>query len=504
MAYQSNNPRRKKKQAQSGSTSPLILLITGLLVVLIGLAVILRLVSGGPAKPAQPEPTKAAIETTVEAEAPEEPEAPEETKPEKVSFWDKLFKKNKSDTEKVEETKPEAVHQISSATLLATGDVLMHKPVYSAGLKPDGSYDLNFLFKYISPIVSRADYAVANLETTLAGTNNGFPYSGYPNFNCPDEVVDAAKAAGFDMFLTANNHCYDTGEVGFLRTVQTVREKGMDALGTMASASDPKYLIKDLNGIKVGMICYTYEQPTEDPIIGRVYLNHVPMMEGAENLINTFLPSNLEPFYREIEGYINEMKQAGADATVVFMHWGTEYETTPNGDQRIIAQKLADMGVDAIIGGHPHVVQQMDMLASRLDPDHKTVCLYSMGNAVSNQRIAEMDLKTGHTEDGVLFQLTFCKYSDGTVYLDGVELIPTWVDLRNVSVTEYDIIPLDYDRLAHWQSDFDLNATGYTNAQSSYERTMDIVGKVLARTQDFLTQRKLQREEDYLAAFEAR
>lgn len=503
MAYQSNNPRRKKNSQPSASTSPLILLITGLLVILIGLAVILRLVSGGPAKPAKPEPTTA-IETTLETEPAEESTEPEETKPEKVSFWDRLFKKNKAEPTEEEAPLPEAVHQISSATLLATGDVLMHKPVFNAGLQSDGSYDLSFLFQYISPIVSRADYAVANLETTLAGSSKKFPYSGYPNFNCPDAIVDAAKAAGFDMFLTANNHCYDTGDTGFLRTVQTVREKGMDALGTMASPTDPKYLIKDLNGIKVGMICYTYEQPTEDPIIGRVYLNHVPMMEGAEDLINTFLPSNLDPFYREIEGFITEMKQAGADATVVFLHWGTEYETVPNSDQRIIAQKLADMGVDAIIGGHPHVVQQMDMLSSRLDPDHKTICLYSMGNAVSNQRIAEMDLKTGHTEDGVLFQLTFTKYSDGTVYLDGVDLIPTWVDLRNVSVTEYDIIPLDYDRLAHWQSDFDLNATGYTNAQSSYERTMDIVGKVLTRTQDFLTQRKLQREEDYLAAFEAK
>lgn len=481
MAYQSSNPRRRRRKQRT--SSPLILLLVGFLVILIGLAVILRLVSGGPAKPAAPtEP------------APTEIIAEQEPQEEKPSLWSRLFGKKEKQTESElpEETEPEQT--ASYATILATGDILMHKQVFNSGLQSDGRYNLDYIFQYIQPYVSAADYAVANLETTLCGTGNGYKYSGFPNFNCPDEIVDALKNAGFDGLLTANNHCYDTSEVGFLRTIETVRSRGLDNLGTMKSPDEAKYLIKELNGIKVGMLCYTYEQPPESGgLEGRVYLNTIPMMDNGEDYINSFLPADPEPFYREIERYINEMRAAGVEAIVVFMHWGVEYQTVPSGDQRILAQRLADLGVDVIVGGHPHVVQQVDTLTSRLEPEHKTVCLYSMGNAVSNQRISEMDLKTGHTEDGVLFRFTFCKYPDGTVALDNVDLIPTWVDLRSENTTEYDIIPLEYDRLTQWQGDYRMNGTAYNNAISSYERTMEIVGGGLTRAQEYLAQQREER-----------
>ena len=184
----------------------------------------------------------------------------------------------------------------------------------------------------------------------------------------------------------------------------------------------------------------------------------------------------------------------------MFIHWGNEYQTTPSTEQQQIAQQLCDMGFDVIVGGHPHVIQPAALLTSRVDPDRKTVCLYSTGNAVSNQRIAEMDLKTGHTEDGLLFSMTFSKYSDGTVYLEDVDLLPCWVDLRTEPQTQYPIIPLDDSIRDQWQSLFGLTDEALANAQKSYDRTLELTGSGIRQAREYLAQQKQQREADYLAA----
>ena len=400
-----------------------------------------------------------------------------------------------------EPTLPDPEHVVSTATITSTGDVLMHLPVIDSGLQTDGSYNFDSIFRYVSPYTSAADLAVANLETTLCGTDNGYPYHGYPNFNCPDEIVDGARNAGFDMLLTGNNHSYDTGEPGFFRTIETVREKGVQTLGTMLNGDEPKYTIQDINGIRVGLISYTYEGRPEGAVAGRVYLNGIMMHQGAEAVVNTFLPSNPEPFYDEIGGYLEEMRAQGAEATVLFMHWGVEYTTTPVGHQYQIAQRLCDMGIDVIVGGHPHVVEPVELLTSAVDPDHKTVCLYSMGNAVSNQRANVMKSQpSGHTEDGVWFTMTFCKYSDGTVYLEDVNLIPTWVDLRTTNGRYYYILPLDGTRMDEWQTQLELSDVGLSAATRSYDRTMAIVGEGLNQARQYLADARELRDANYLAA----
>lgn len=372
------------------------------------------------------------------------------------------------------------VYEPVSATILATGDILMHKPVFGAYGYADGTYEFSDMFRYISPYVQAADFAVANLETTLCGTDNGYPYSGYPNFNCPDEIVDGLKAAGFDCLLTANNHCYDTGHVGFLRTAATVKSRGLAALGTTDSDNDPGYLVKNLNGIRIGMVCYTYETCLGEPEPGRVYLNGTPLVSGDESRINTFRSDTMDAFYDRLGDQLQAMKNAGAEATVVFLHWGEEYMLTPNAEQKTIAQKLCDMGVDAIIGGHPHVIQPMEQLTSREDPEHKMVCLYSMGNAVSNQRAAEMNLNTGNTEDGVLITLTFTRLEDGSVVLEKAELLPCWVDMRYWGNRKnYDILPLDGSRKDSWKMDFELSDAEFRAAENSLNRSREILGAAL-------------------------
>lgn len=400
---------------------------------------------------------------------------------------------------------PEPEHVVTTATIGATGDVLMHMPVVNTGLQSDGSYNFDSIFRYLKEYASNVDYAVANLETTLAGTDNGYKYSGFPMFNCPDEIVDGLKDAGFDMLLTANNHCFDTRMVGYQRTIEVIREKGLQNLGTTLTPEEPKYLIQDINGIKVGMFCYTYQTPVpQNGYPGRVYLNGLAMDKGGEEIITSFLPSDTAPFYSEVQQFLNEMEEAGVEATVMFIHWGEEYVLNTIPYQNAVAQALCDMGIDVIVGGHPHVVEPVELLTSTTDPEHKTVCLYSMGNAVSNQRLGNLkSVPTAHTEDGVWFTITFSKYSDGTVYLENVDLIPCWVDLRTNGQRTYNIIPLDTNVQEQWQEVFELSDNGLAAAQRSYDRTNTIVSEGLTASQEYLASAKEQREADYLAAVQA-
>ena len=383
---------------------------------------------------------------------------------------------------------PTAPTIVSTATISATGDVLMHMPLVTSG-KVSGGYDFTGMFQYLDNYAAQADYAVANLETTLAGANNGYSYSGYPCFNCPDEIAEALKEAGFDLLLTANNHCYDTRTVGVTRTLEVVQGLGLETLGTQM-ADGAKNLVREINGIPVGMLCYSYA--TKDDYPDRPSMNGILTGKDALGMINYFDYDNLSKFYTEVEEHLAAMEAAGAKATVMYIHWGEEYQLKANANQTAIAQKLCDLGIDVIVGGHPHVVQPVELLTSTTDDSHKTVCLYSMGNAVSNQRKGNMNLKTGHTEDGVLFSFTFAEYSDGTVRLDDVDILPTWVYMGTENNNRiYRIIPLD-QQVSDWGAAFNLSSSNVTAAESSYQRTMDLVGEGIDASKDYLAaQREL-------------
>ena len=137
---------------------------------------------------------------------------------------------------------------------------------------------------------------------------------------------------------------------------------------------------------------------------------------------------------------------------------------------------MCDLGVDVIVGGHPHVIQPIEILTSSVS-GKTTVCAYSVGNELSNQRIAYMDLKTGHTEDGMILQTTFGKTADGKVLVTDVDVLPTWVHTyKEGNKTYYDIIPLDTTKDFTKSFNLSASASGATNAQKSYDRTMALVG----------------------------
>ena len=393
-----------------------------------------------------------------------------------------------------ETTLPEPEHVVATASIASQGDLLMHGGVIRSGAQGDGTYDFESVFRYVKEYVSGYDLALANLETTFGGDAN--PYQGWPLFNVPDAFGDSIVEAGYDLLLTSNNHCYDTLMAGFKRTIEVSRDKGLMVLGSRLTEEEPNYAVVDLNGIQVGMVSYTY---TTSMSGGKPSLNGNSPVENPA-LINYFSYTNLDKFYSEMTDILEKMKSEGAEATMLFIHWGTEYEIVENNYQDTIAQKVCDLGVDVIVGGHPHVVQPVQLLSSAVDPEHKTVCIYSLGNAVSNQRIAEMRLKTGHTEDGVLFAVTFEKYSDGTVYLAGAEVLPTWVNLSSVNgKLEYNILPLEDAKRDTWKERFNLTDSLFQNCVDSYQRTMDIVGPGMEQVQTWLTQSKQQRDDMYLA-----
>lgn len=192
----------------------------------------------------------------------------------------------------------------------------------------------------------------------------------------------------------------------------------------------------------------------------------------------------MSQFYTEAENVINAMKQNGADAIVFYMHWGEEYQLSANTWQKTIAQKLCNLGVDVIVGGHPHVVQPIELIHSE-DSQNTTVCIYSMGNAISNQRQEIMDsCPTGHTEDGMLFYYTFAKYGDGTVALSGVDIIPVWVNrYRGGNGYQYTMYPLENADMAN---NYGFDTTELSKAQKSFERTKNIVASGLNECQQYL------------------
>ena len=356
---------------------------------------------------------------------------------------------------------------VKTATIGVMGDLLLHPQVQDASKTGDDTYDFNPMFQYIKPYIEELDYGVINFEGTLSTKEWG--YSGYPLFKYPENVIDSTLATGFKLMLTANNHIGDGRPTGFQHTLNLFEQKGADYVGSRKDTTGKQYLVKDINGINIGMANWTYGVIADN---GRVSVNGIPVTNKDDMLVNVFDYGKLELFYNQVKIDIENMKNEGAEIIVYYMHWGNEYKIVENNYQKQIAQQLCDLGVDVIVGGHPHVLQPMEYLTSG-DGKHNTICIYSLGNAVSNQRKNFMDRKSGHTEDGVLFRFTITKKGDEAAYLSGVTYLPTWVNLRTENNRRiYEIIPLDIEK--GWESYFRTQAE-IDSANESYERSKAIL-----------------------------
>lgn len=394
-----------------------------------------------------------------------------------------------SDNTKDSDTEPDTTDAIATEeapvtykeiTLLSAGDIMFHMAQieYAKAAGGNGTYDFTNTFKYIKDLVSSADYAVANFETTLAG--DAYEYKGYPAFNSPDSTLDAIKDAGFDMLLFANNHCYDTYKNGLIRTQEKFIDYGFDYIGAKLDPENDGYLIVDINGIKVGMLNYA------DDLSGGIteprYINGRVIREGDLGYMNLYNLSLLDEFYNEVRENINTMRDNGADIIIFYIHWGLEYKTKHNWYQEQVAQELCNLGVDVIIGGHPHVVQDVAILTNEHDSTKKTLCYYSLGNLVSNQNrvtLGEDFTNSRLTEGGLIVMLTIRLYSTGECLVVKAEAIPTWVHRYKTNIgIVHEIVPAKA-ALENPEA-YGLTATsfGKKNAEEVYTATLNIIGGV--------------------------
>ena len=376
------------------------------------------------------------------------------------------------ETEIQTESETAYVYPEKDITIGSTGCMLLHSPFIDSYPDAEGNYDFSTIYKYITPYYSAPDFMTCEFEGSLAGPDAG--YSGYPLFLSPDVIIENIKDSGVDLQFLATNHVYDGGSDGFHRTMQVYDEKNIAFSGIRENSTAKQYVVEEINGIKVGFIDYVYETDGEG-----TNLNGIPLMQEDWDLVNTFDYNDLDSFYKEMQSNIASMKSEGAQFIIAQMHWGIEYQLEEADYQDEMAQKLCDLGVNAIIGGHPHCEQPIDVLDTSDGSGHM-FCIYSEGNALSNQRTYLMDeMPTGHTEDGVMVTLTLHQNNDGSVEIKDVDLLPTWVyRYQDNDGSKYYILPLD--DVANIEK-----TTGISDiqqeAQDSYDRTMEELGPGLEK-----------------------
>lgn len=323
-------------------------------------------------------------------------------------------------------------------TLVAAGDILMHKPVIDGGLIPGtkDQYDFIPIFQYVKPIFQEASLTLANYEGTLAGP----PYSGYPFFSAPDAIADALADTGIKVLWTANNHTIDKGLAGVIRTAQVFRDKGFQVIGTRPDETSPADAVVDVNGIKLGLMAYTFETigtPTEKALNG----NKMPA--AADPLINSFNPYRADSMAKDMKAMLDRvgvLRDQGAELICISLHWGNEYNTRSSAYQRDMAQQLSDAGVELIFGHHPHVLQEIDVLTSQTT-GKPTLVYYSMGNFMSNQNY-DTGNSAGNAQDGMIARVSLLKDADG-VRIELGEYIPTHVvRVAKGSGTQHLVVPV--------------------------------------------------------------
>lgn len=321
-------------------------------------------------------------------------------------------------------------------TLSAVGDVMIHNSQLIAQKQYDGTYNFYNNFRLIKDYIKNTDLSIANLETTI---NENKKISAYPSFNSPDAILDALKDTGFDIISTINNHSLDTGESGIPSTINEIKERGLNYVGTRLNEIDARFITKEINDIKIGISSFSYA----DEKTSNSYLNGIPSGK-SRNLLNTIDQYSVDKSFETIKKEIDLMKQNGCELIVLNIHWGEEYNQTPSNYQKQLAKLLINEGVDIILGSHPHVVQPVETIVSD-DGLHSGVVFYSLGNIISNQQEEEMGFTK--SENGLLPIIEIEKTNE-KVELTKIEYIPTWVSRKNIggdNKYEYTIVPLNGD-----------------------------------------------------------
>ena len=268
---------------------------------------------------------------------------------------------------------------VEDASLTFCGDVVCHTGLNSEAENKSGTYDYAPIFSGATSFVSDADYAVCTLETTFPDTTE---YSGYPTFKSPAALAGGLKTVGFDMINTASNHCMDSGIDGAVRTLDVLDQYGLEHVGTYRSQAEHDAnggaLIKEINGIKIAFMSFTYGT-------NGLTVENCPYVTNL--FCRDYMTTLTDVDYDLIKKNLETVRALKPDLVVVQMHWGNEYHTEPNDQQKALADFLFQQGADVIIGGHTHVPEPMELRRVKTtDGTEKTgFIVYSLGNFVSCQ-----------------------------------------------------------------------------------------------------------------------
>lgn len=283
----------------------------------------------------------------------------------------------------------------SKVTLVAVGDNLIHNTLIAAGEQEDGSLDYTSLYANIKPEIEKADIAVIDQETILGGSS--FEYTGYPLFNSPWEIGDAAIDAGFDIFNCATNHTMDMGWAGIEKELEYFSGKeNVVALGINEDERDYNSITYyEKNSITFALLNYTFGT------------NGIPLPEDKPWCVNLLDKD-------KVTADIKEARE-NADVVIVFPHWGTENSHDVSDYQKEYTKLFSDLGVDIVIGCHPHVLQPVEWVTNE-STDKKMIVYYSLGNFISHQ--IELDQLCGG-----MAQLTIEKHGD-EIEISSAKLVP--------------------------------------------------------------------------------
>jgi poly-gamma-glutamate synthesis protein (capsule biosynthesis protein) len=290
---------------------------------------------------------------------------------------------------------------------------MQHTEQIKAAKTPEG-YDYSDCFKHVKEEISRADVAVANLEVTLGGQ----PYRGYPAFSAPDEFLYAIKDAGFDVLLTANNHCLDRGKKGLERTILMLDSLQLPYAGTYvdSEARSRRYpLLVEKNGFRIALLAYTYATNGLSPVAPTL-VNYIDREQMKEDILVA--------------------RRMNPDVIIACMHWGVEYRSLPEKAEKELADWLIAQGVDHVIGSHPHVLQPMEVRADTQVND-KHLVVYSLGNFISN-------MSKVHTDGGAMVKLELKKLW-GITRLEKCSYSLVWTSRPVLSGKKnYELYPSEY------------------------------------------------------------
>ena len=304
-----------------------------------------------------------------------------------------VFQKSK---EKVDPVAAEKV----SLTISAVGDLMCHSPQYEYSRVSADSFDFTPTFSEIKKYFDSSDFVFGNLETVTAGKEKH--YSGYPYFNSPDDYITSLKKVGFNFLFTSNNHCLDRGEIGVLRTLENLKNNGINSTGTFSSQQERDSIqIISAKGIRLAVVAYTYG------------LNGNFLPKGKSYLINRISDSLLN---RDIQ----KAKSYNVDLILVYFHFGEEYQREPSWYQKNALQTAIDAGADIILASHTHLLQPVQFFKSKGKLDSGFVA-YSLGNFISNQRWR-------YSDAGLILQFQITKDLESKVIqIKSLSFTPTWV-----------------------------------------------------------------------------